>query len=589
MSPAQAAVTREAAPSWPAVSIAEAHARLTAPGARFETETLDIRGVPTRAWVNGPKTLQEVFALGRSFGGREFLIYEGDRATYDGWARATLTLAQAYRAAGVEKGDRVGLVMRNLPEWPVAFFAAALCGAIIVPLNAWWTGLELEYGLADSGCKVAVVDAERYERIAEHLDHLPELKQVWVARSDEEIAHPKVAHLETLLGEVNGWGALPELAAPGVAVGPEDPATIFYTSGTTGKPKGALGTHRNITTNIGSSGVAAARAFLRRGETPPEPSPNAPQRVSLLVVPLFHVTGCNATLGPTIATGGKLVLMRKWDAVEAMKLIERERVGTTGGVPTIAWQLIEHPDRPRYDLSSLETVSYGGAPSAPELVRKIVEVFPKSQPGNGWGMTETSATFTSHVGEDYSHRPDSAGPAAPVGEMRIMTPDGNAELPVGEVGELWCKGPQCVVGYWNKPEATAQTFLDGWVRTGDLARLDEEGFLFIVDRAKDMLIRGGENIYCVEVESRLYEHPAVMDAAIVGIPHRTLGEEPGAVVTLKPGAQTSETELRAWVAEGLAAFKVPVRVLIRAETLPRNANGKILKSELKPLFAEQLT
>jgi long-chain acyl-CoA synthetase len=217
-------------------------------------------------------------------------------------------------------------------------------------------------------------------------------------------------------------------------------------------------------------------------------------------------------------------------------------------------------------------------------VRKIVEVFPKSQPGNGWGMTETSATFTSHVGEDYSHRPDSAGPAAPVGDMRIMTPDADRELPVGEVGELWCHGPQCVVGYWNKPEATAQAFVNGWVRTGDLARLDDEGFLFIVDRAKDMLIRGGENIYCVEVESRLYEHPAVMDAAIVGIPHRTLGEEPGAVVTLKPGAQATEAELRAWVADGLAAFKVPVRVLLQTETLPRNANGKILKSELKPLF-----
>jgi long-chain acyl-CoA synthetase len=191
--------SRVPAASWPALSIAEAHARLTAPGARFEMETLDIRGVPTRAWKNGPKTLQEVFALGRAFGGREFLIYEDDRATYEGWARATLTLAQAYRAAGVEKGDRVGLVMRNLPEWPVAFFAAALCGAIIVPLNAWWTGSELEYGLADSGCKVAVVDAERYERIAEHLDHLPELKQVWVARSDEEIAHPRVAHLDGCL------------------------------------------------------------------------------------------------------------------------------------------------------------------------------------------------------------------------------------------------------------------------------------------------------------------------------------------------------------------------------------------------------
>jgi long-chain acyl-CoA synthetase len=549
-------------------------------------EAAAIRGVETRVWKNGPKTLVEVFQLGRSHGDREFLVYEGDRASYDAWARATLALADAFRAEGVGKGDRVALVMRNLPEWPVVFFAAALCGAIIVPLNAWWTGPELEYGLADSGSKLAVVDAERHERIAEHLDHLPNLQKVWVARSDEEIAHPKVEHLETLLGPVNRWAELPDRAAPAVEVGPEDDATIFYTSGTTGKPKGALGTHRNITTNIGSSGIAAARAFVRRGETPPVPDPNGPQRVTLLVVPMFHVTGCNATLGPTIATGGKLVLMRKWDAVQAMQLIERERVNATGGVPTIAWQLIEHPDRPKYDLSSLESVTYGGAPSAPELVRKIVETFPKSQPGNGWGMTETSATFTSHVGEDYANRPSSAGPAAPVGEMRIMSPDGARELPIGEVGELWCKGPQIVKGYWNKPEATASTFVDGWVRTGDLARLDDEGFLFIVDRAKDMLIRGGENIYCVEVENVLYEHPAVMDAAIVGIPHRTLGEEPGAVVTLKPGAQASEAELRAWVAERLAAFKVPVRVILQTETLPRNANGKIVKTELKPLFAE---
>lgn len=254
-------------------------------------------------------------------------------------------------------------------------------------------------------------------------------------------------------------------------------------------------------------------------------------------------------------------------------------------MPTIAWQLIEHPNRHKYDLSSLESVSYGGAPSAPELVRKIVETFPKSLPGNGWGMTETSATFTHHQGEDYENRPDSCGPAVPVCDMKIVGPDGDTLGP-NEVGELWGKGPNVVKGYWNKPEATAQTFVDGWVRTGDLARIDEEGFCFIIDRAKDMLIRGGENIYCIEVENVLYDHPAVMDAALVGIPHKTLGEEPGAVVHLKPGATATEAELRAFVADRLAAFKVPVKVTFWAETLPRNANGKILKTELKKVFAE---
>jgi long-chain acyl-CoA synthetase len=271
-----------------------------------------------------------------------------------------------------------------------------------------------------------------------------------------------------------------------------------------------------------------------------------------------------------------------------MRLIEREKVTSTGGVPTIAWQLIEHPARSKYDLSSLMAVTYGGAPSAPELVRKIAEVFPGSQPGNGWGMTETTATFTSHMGRDYENRPDSAGPAAPVGEMHVRDPaDGKTILPAGSVGELWCKGPQVVKLYWNKPEATAETFQDGWLRTGDLARIDEEGFLFIIDRAKDMLIRGGENIYCVEVENVLYEHPDVMDAALVGIPHKTLGEEPGAIVHLKPGGTATEAELRQLVRERLANFKVPVKVVFWPETLPRNANGKIMKNELKKVFAKE--
>ena len=573
-------------PAWPAMSIAQAHALLTAPGQPFEMEEVVIRGVPTRTWKNAPPSLRATLEASRAHADRTFLVYEDERVTYEAFRRAVAAFAEALATDGVEKGDRVAIVMRNLPEWPVAFYATVSLGAIATPLNAWWTGPELEYGLADSGAKVAVLDAERLERLVEHLPTCVDLKRVYVARAHEEMAHPQLASMEAIIGAPEAWAALPDRPLPATPIAPDDPATIFYTSGTTGKPKGALGSHRNINSNIMASASVAARSFLRRGETPPAPDPDAPQRSMLLSVPFFHATGCFAVLNPTVFSGAKLVLMRKWDPVRAFELIERERVTLAGGVPTIAWQLIEHPLRGNYDLSSLESVSYGGAPSAPELVRRIKEAFPNSQAGNGWGMTETSATASSNTAEDYEHRPDSCGPAVAVTDLKIMTVEGDRELPVGEVGELWCRGPQVVAGYWNKPEATAQTFVDGWVKTGDLARLDAEGFCFIIDRAKDMLIRGGENIYCIEVENVLYDHPAVMDAALVGIPHRTLGEEPGAVVTLKPGANATEQELRAFVAERLAAFKVPVRVIFWPETLPRNANGKILKSELKKVFVE---
>jgi long-chain acyl-CoA synthetase len=571
------------------MSIAEAHARLTAPGERLEIAEIPIRGILTKIWKNAPPTLRDVFLNAGGFPDREFLVYEDERATYEAFARATVTLARQLQADGVKKGDRVAVIMRNLPEWPVAFFAGVLAGAIVTPLNAWWTGPELEYGLADSGTKVAIVDDERLGRIGESLDRLGDLRRVYVSRLAEPSSHPKVARLEDVIGPVNGWRDLPDLPLPEVDIGPEDDATILYTSGTTGKPKGALGTHRNMTSNIGAGGISAMRNFLRAGQPLPETDPHKlPQRVTLLVVPFFHATGLSATLGPTMNGGGKIVLMRRWDPEPAMRLIEREKVSSTGGVPTIAWQLIEHPARAKYDLSSLVAVTYGGAPSAPKLVRRIGETFPGSQPGNGWGMTETTATFTSHLGKDYENRPDSAGPAAPVGEMHVRDPaDGKTVLPAGSVGELWVKGPQVVKGYWNKPEATAETFVDGWLRTGDLARVDEEGFLFIIDRAKDMLIRGGENIYCVEVENVLYDHPAVMDAALIGIPHKTLGEEPAAVVHLKPGGVATEAELRALVRSRLAAFKVPVKIAFWPETLPRNANGKILKTELKKVFAAQ--
>ena len=574
---------------WPAMSIAEATALLTAPGTRLEMDTVTIRGVPTRVWKNCPPTNKEVFLAGRQFGDREFLVYEDDRCTFESFARATLKLAAQLMADGVKKGDRIAIIMRNLPEWVVAFYAAELVGAIVTPLNAWWTGPELEYGLVDSGTKLAFVDAERLERITEHLVNCPALKRIYVSRfADADLPSPIVQRLEDAIGKVNDWGKLPPGELPAVDLAPDDDATILYTSGTTGRPKGALGTHRNMTSNIMAAGFSAARNFLRRGEpVPVVANPlDAPQRSTLLSVPFFHATGCFAVLGPTVVSGGKIVLMRKFEAEKAMALIEKEKINSAGGVPTIAWQILEHPNRHKYDLSSLEAVAYGGAPSAPELVKQIKQNWPKSAPGNGWGMTETSATCTTHSGEDYENRPTSCGPPVAVCDLKIMDVEGTRELAVGEVGELWARGPNIVKCYWNKPEASAATFVDGWVRTGDLARLDSEGFCFIIDRAKDMLIRGGENIYCIEVENVLYDHPAVMDAALVAVPHKQLGEEPGAVVHLKPGMHTTEEELRQFVAGKLAAFKVPVKVVFWPETLPRNANGKILKTELKKIFAE---
>ncbi len=446
----------------------------------------------------------------------------------------------------------------------------------MVPLNAWWTGLELRYGLADSGATLLVCDAERWDRIRPHRGELPALEHVLVSRVG--VQAEAIDRLEDIIGSPGAYAGLPDADLPAVQIAPDDDATIFYTSGTTGLPKGALGTHRNILTCVLSGAYTVARAALRRGDAP---SGIAPQ-TALMVIPMFHVTACCSIMMGTLAGGHTLVFMRKWDTVRAFELIERERVTTTGGVPTIAWQLIEHPDRHRYDLSSLESVSYGGAPSAPELVRRIHGEL-AAVPGSGWGMTETSATVTGHNSEDYLNRPDSCGPALPVSDLRIIGQDGR-ELPAGEVGELWASGPQIVKGYWNNPEATASSFRDGWVRTGDLARLDAEGFCFIVDRAKDIVIRGGENIYSSEVENVLYDHPAVTDAALVGIPHRTLGEEPAAIVHLAPGEHATEPELQAWVGARLAAFKVPVRVLFVDGTLPRNANGKILKGELRALF-----
>jgi acyl-CoA synthetase (AMP-forming)/AMP-acid ligase II len=310
------------------------------------------------------------------------------------------------------------------------------------------------------------------------------------------------------------------------------------------------------------------------------PAADAPQQASLLSVPFFHATGCHSVLVANVATGGKLVLMHKWNPERALELIERERITTFGGVPSMVWQVLQSPDLATRDISSVQSIGYGGAPAPPELVRKIDELFPGRTPSNGYGLTETSSVTTSNGGADYLRKPESVGVPVAVCDVKVVDELGN-DLPEGGTGELWISGPNVVRGYWGKPEATAQSFSDGWLHTGDVARVDEEGFVFIVDRAKDMIIRGGENVYCSEVEAALFEHPAVLDAAVIGVPHLVLGEEVGAVVQRKPGHDASAEELQAHVRERLASFKVPTHVWFRDEDLPRNPAGKVLKRELR--------
>jgi long-chain acyl-CoA synthetase len=573
------------APAFPAMSIAQANAALTAPGARFEMEEKVINGVKLRTYKNAPLTLRDLILNSINWGEREYLVYQDERVTFSAHYKAVAHLATVLREKfGVKKGDRVAIVMRNYPQWAIGFYAALAIGAIATPLNSWWTGEELEYGLSDSGAKVAIVDPEKMERIREHMPKLSAVQHILVARGGEEEADPRISSLDKLIGVASAWKNLPDIKIPDAEIGPEDDATIMYTSGTTGKPKGALATHRAIVSNMFNGVACQARGLIRNREPVPVRDPKVdPPRIPLLAVPFFHATGAFANLIPALMNADKIVTMYKWDAGEALQIIQDEKITVFGGVPAIAWQVLEHPDRDKYDLSSVLAVSYGGAPSAPELVATIKRAFPSGHASNGWGMTETCATACVNFGQDYVVRPDSCGAAAPAMDFKIVGSKGET-LGVNEVGELWAKGPNNCKGYWNKPEATAKTFIDGWVVTGDIGRMDEEGFLFLLDRAKDMLIRGGENIYCIEVESALYDYPAIMDAAVVGIPHKVLGEEVGAVVQLKPETDATVDQLRKFVAGKIAGFKVPVEIIIQREPLPRNANGKIMKNELRARF-----
>jgi acyl-CoA synthetase (AMP-forming)/AMP-acid ligase II len=564
-------------------SVAEVRAELTAPGQLFEMDEVPIRGMPTRVWKNAPPTLRSVLDLSAAYGDRTLIVYEDERYSFAEHYRLAATFARRLvEQYGVQKGDRVAIAMRNFPEWLVAFWGAAVAGAVVVPLNAWWTGPELAYGIKDSGAKVLVVDEERALRLRPYEDL--DLIGIFVVRAGHPLQEKEWAWA-SMLGMIE-----PSVTPPDVALDPEDDATIFYTSGTTGFPKGALGTHRNICTNVLSLAFGAVYAASRKAALAGEDgagvdvaslASGAADQAILLSVPLFHVTGCHAVMLGAVSFGFKLVVMYKWEPERALDLIEEERISTIAGVPAMVWQLLESPTFAERDISSVTSIGYGGAPAPPELVRRIEELFPGRVPSNGWGMTETSSTASSNNGIDYINKPDSCGPPLPICDARIVDEEGE-EVPLGDAGELWVRGPNVVKGYWNKPEATAETFVDGgWLRTGDIARLDDEGFIYITDRAKDMIIRGGENIYSAEVEAALFEHPAVTDCAVFGVPHTVLGEEVGAVVLLRSGESATERDLQEHCRARLAAFKVPVHIWFWTDELPRNPAGKILKRDLR--------
>ncbi|MHB1518839.1 MAG: class I adenylate-forming enzyme family protein [Acidimicrobiales bacterium] len=583
----------------PVPTLAEVTAQLTAPGQPFEIEVVPIRGIETRTWKSAPATLRAVLEASSAHGEQDFLVYEDERITYSEHLRMVAGLARALvERCGVQKGDRVAVAMRNLPEWIVAFWAAVAVGAVVVPLNAWWTGPELAYGLSDSGSTVAFVDEERRGRIMSHVNELRNLETMVLCSEEPDRAGGR---RKAKGGSLDRSGGRPlpvipfhELTAepllepnlPDVAIEADDVATIFYTSGTTGKPKGAVGTHRNSTSNLMNLFFVSTVGSIRRSGSLVDVTPS-PRNASLLSVPLFHATGCHAVLVTNTIAGGKLVMMHHFDPERALELIEREHITVFGGVPAMVMQVIDSPDFARRNTSSVRSISYGGAPCPPDLVRRIKEFFPSGAPGNGYGLTETSAMTTMNTGDDYVRKPESVGPPAPVCQVAVVAEDHegdeppDAPLDPDRIGELWIKGPNVVRGYWDRPEETAATFTRGWLHTGDVARIDEEGFVFIVDRSKDMIIRGGENVYCVEVEAALYEHPSVADCAVIGIPHPVLGEEVGGVVVLRPGSEVSAEELGRFAAERLAAFSVPTRFWFRPEPLPRNPAGKVLKRQLR--------
>ena len=556
-----------------------ARAELDAEGSPFATTTIDVRGVPTKAFVNAPPHMRMLWEMSAAHGDKDYLVYEDERYSYADVHVQVRKLATYLASRGIGRGGRVAISMRNYPEWVVGYWATVSLGAAVVGMNAWWTPSEMEYALNDSQPGVLLADDERLERL-EHIENMPQSHVVSV-RSQRRIGDGVMWH-EVMSYDDPGM-------LPPAEIDPDDDATIFYTSGTTGFPKGAQLTNRGSVHNILNIAAMTTAATLAEqkaiaagdAEPPAKPAVEVPPAL-MAPTPLFHVTACNCIMHPATLTGAKLVLMYKWDPGRALELIEREKVTTFSGVPTMSRELLMHPDWKTRDTSTLQGMGGGGAALQPDLVHKIADALDGGQPSTGYGMTETHGIITANSSRWFIAKPESCGPLVPTLEGKLVDESGN-DLPrdPNTIGVLCVRGAITIKGYLNRPEANAETIKDGWLNTGDIARIDEDGFIYIVDRAKDMVIRGGENVYCSEVEIAIYKHDAIAEAAVFGVPDERLGEEVAAVVVLRPGATLTEEQLQQHLSASLAKHKIPSKIWFRTEPIPVNANGKFLKRELR--------
>jgi len=550
-----------------------AWAELTAPGAMFETIRQKVNGADILCFKNAPPSVRAFWLSTAAYGPRPYIVFQDEMITYAQAHDLVASVANWMTANGIKRGDRVAIAMRNYPEWMLIYWACCCLGVAAVGMNAWWTAEEMAYALGDSKPKAVFADDERLARIAE--------KPAMAAGMILVAVRTPAKAGQVAYGDVVATGG----ALPDVAIDPDDDACIFYTSGTTGNPKGAQLTHRGCVSNLMNmlfSTQVQALATARGTGVVVDPA-TAPIPAGLITTPLFHVTANNCGSYLVTAAGGKLVLMYKWDPAEALRLIEKEKITAMSGVPVMARELIAHPDFAKTDTSSLTTLGGGGAQLQPDLVKKIDSTVATARPNTGYGMTETCGIITSVSGDFFVDRPDSAGPAMPSFEAKCVDDHGK-DLPPGAVGELWVRGSSVIKGYINRPEATAQSITDGWLHTGDVARIDEDGFIYIVDRKKDMVLRGGENIYCSEVETVLFSHPDVAEVAVFGVPDDRLGEEVGAAVVPKPGSSLSAAALRDHCAAVMAKHKIPRFIWILADGLPRNANGKFVKRQLRDML-----
>ncbi|MFT4796875.1 MAG: long-chain acyl-CoA synthetase [Candidatus Azotimanducaceae bacterium] len=543
----------------------QARDQLTAPGADYELENRTLYSQSIRSFKNGPHTLRDLFSENCS--DLDFFVYGEERYSFQqAFDRAGQIGQLLVHEYDVQKGDRVAISMRNYPEWVFAFMAVTSIGGVAVAMNALWTADEMQYGLADSGSKVLIADQERVDRISPVLDQLT-LSLLTVRCSASPEFSPALS-LEARMAKHS-------TDMPVVDVQPEDMATILYTSGSTGHPKGAVSCHLNILSALKSWELDQTTALLMSGLTPPEPKF---QPAGLMAVPLFHATGSHAVFLSSFRPQRKLVSMYKWDPMLAAELIEVEKISSFVAPAAMTGDLLNTARKTDRDLSSLQTVGGGGAPRAPEQVKNIATTFSQALPNTGWGMTETNAIGCGIGGEDYLAHPGSSGRCSAVLDIKVVNEAGDS-MPAGERGELLIRGASVIEGYWQRPDANASTFIEGWLRTGDVAYVDEEGYLYIVDRIKDLVIRGGENIGCAEVEAGLLAHEAILEASVYSVPDERLGEEVGA--TIYAEHSIDEADLVKFLEQHIAKFKIPRYLVQSDEPLPRIASGKIDKRNIR--------